>query len=123
MSLVMMRSMRAVVLATVLSACSFDHAEPYVGADGGGGSGSGSGDGGMITPGIDGPACAWSYTPTNFDPCMLPAPGSLTVSGNQTLDPNTTTHPKQVLTQSDGTMITVIHLSELTVNLFSTLTI
>src|SRR5829696_4870836 len=117
----MMTAMRAVVLAMLLAACSFEHYEPFGSSGSDGGNGGSGGDGGM--QGIDAPGCAWSYTPTNFDPCMLPAPAPLTVSGSVTLDTGSTTLPKKVLTQSDGTTITVIHLSTLTVNQFSTLAV
>jgi hypothetical protein len=57
--------MRVVVLLAVAAGCGFESG--YVPtSDSGNGSGSA--------------ACAWSYTPTNFDPCELPAPGSLRVS-------------------------------------------
>lgn len=86
-------------LVVAVSACSFEQ-------------GTLPGDGGTGTP--DGP-CAWSYTPTNFDPCTLPPPGGLTVTEDSRLDTTGTTLPKYTVTQSDGTTITVLHLSSLTV--------
>lgn len=110
--------MRAALFLVGLAACGFEHGQfPQTGGDGGSGSKL---DGG---PPSEGAICGWSYAPTNFDPCMLPAPGSLTVSNNSMLDVNTSNQPKKVLTQSDGTMITVIHLSQLTVDPFVTLTL
>jgi hypothetical protein len=119
----MMTAMRAVVLAMLLAACSFEHYEPYGTSGDDGGTGSGSGDANMGMPGIDASGCAWSDTPTNFDPCMLPAPATLTVSGNVFLDTASTTLPKKLIAQNDGTTITVVHLSQLTVNQFSSLII
>jgi hypothetical protein len=104
---------RAAFVLAVLAACGFDHG--VLRDDGGVGSGDGN-------PG-DGSNCAWSYMPTNFDPCELPAPGSLTVSTNTTLDTSSTTQPKKVITQNDGTTITVIHLSQFTVDPLVTLTV
>src|SRR5262245_37159501 len=57
------------------------------------------------------PACVWSYTPANFVPCDLPMAVPLYVTSDMTIDTATTALAKQVLTQSDGTMFTVIHLS------------
>ena len=112
---------RAAVFVLGLAACGFDHGQfAGSGLDGGGG---GSGSDATGTPGIDGPTCAWSYTPTNFEPCALPAPGVLTVSSDETLDATTTSQPTSVITQSDGTSITVIHLSQLTVSPLATLTV
>ena len=118
--------MRAALLLIGLTACHFDQGFPGEMKDGGGsggsdgGSGSGTGDGGGTG---DGPGCAWSYMPTNFDPCTLPPPVPLTVSGTGNLDTSSTTLPKKVITQSDGSMITVIHLSQFTVEAFRTLTV
>jgi hypothetical protein len=47
-----------------------------------------TGDSGIDAP--DAPACAWSYAPSGFDPCMLdPATGPLTITGNTTYDTTT----------------------------------
>jgi len=54
---------------------------------------------------------------------MLPAPGTLSVSSNMTLDASTTNLPKQLVTQSDGTTLVVIHLSALSVSTGTTLTL
>jgi hypothetical protein len=120
-----MLHVRAALFLVGLAACGFEHGQfvgPGPGSDGDPDGGGGSDDA-NVTPGIDAPACAWSYTPTNFDPCALPAPGSLTVSSSDTLDTQTTPLPKLVLDQSDGTSITVIHLSQLTVDPLVTLTL
>jgi hypothetical protein len=119
--------MRVALLLVGLAACSLEHGVR------GGGSGSGTDGGGSVSDagsgsagsdgGIDAPACAWSYTPTNFDPCSLPAPASFTVTSDTTLDTGTTNLPKKVITQSDGSTITVIHLSSFTVNGFVRLTV
>ncbi len=103
--------MRAAVLFVGLTACGFSHGQL---PDAGGGDGGGS---------DDAQACAWSYTPTNFDPCKLPAPVGLTVSTDDTIDTDATTLPKLAIVQSDGTTITVIHLSELSVSPLAMLTV
>lgn len=99
---------RAALLLVALAACGF---EPGMYPDD---SGSGSGSDA---------ACAWTYTPTNFDPCMLPAPAGLTVTTDSTIDTAATTLPKRQVVQSDGTPLTVIHLSSLVVDPFVTLTL
>jgi hypothetical protein len=106
---------RAALLLVGLAACGFDHGRDLSAGDGGNGDGGGSGS--------DGTVCAWSYTPTNFDPCMLPAPAALTVATSTTIDTATTMLPKKLITQSDATTITVIHLSQLTVDPLATLTV
>jgi len=97
--------MRALIVVG-LAACSF-HPGSLDDGDGGGIGGEAGGGGGS--------SCAWSYTPTNFKPCDLPAPMPLTVSSDTTLDTAATSLPKLVLTQMDGTQITVIHLTQLSV--------
>lgn len=114
-----MALVRAAVFLVGLAACGFEHGQ-FVGPGGDDDPDAGSGD---APSGSDAPGCAWSYTPTNFDPCALPAPGSLTVSSSGTLDTATASQPKLVITQSDGTSITVIHLSQLTVDPLVTLTV
>lgn len=104
--------MRAAVLLVGLTACGFQHGQ--IPADAGDGDGAGS---------DDAPACGWSYVPTNFDPCKLPAPVGLTVTTDDTIDTDATTLPKLAITQSDGTTITVIHLSELSIDPLAMLTI
>lgn len=102
-----------------LAACSFQH---------GALTGGGPDDAGRDGPDLDVPidvmstACAWSYTPTNFDPCTLPAPAPLDVATITSIDVGATTLPKKMLTQSDGTPLMVIHLSSLTISSQLTLT-
>jgi hypothetical protein len=110
-----------------LTACGFEHGA-FMDGDGSGiDAGSGSGSAGIDasngTPDDSTPACGWSYTPTNFDPCALPAPGMLEVTSDLTLNTGSTSLPKLTLTQSDGTPLTVIHLSTLSVHGGSTLTV
>lgn len=93
--------MRALVFIA-LAGCGFEH-----GALDGVGDARGDGTGSAN--------CAWSYTPTNFDPCMLPAPMPFDVTTATLLDPTTTTLPKAMFTQSDGTTLVVIHLSTLNI--------
>src|SRR5512135_3549940 len=90
-----------------VAACGFDHGQ--ISGDAGG-------------SGVDTTACAWSYSPTNFDPCELPAPVELHVTADLTLDTAATTLPKIFITQSDLSEITVIHLSQLTIDPTRTLT-
>ncbi len=110
-----MAVVRAAVFLVGLAACGFEHGQlpGMEGPDGG------SGD---ASSGSDAPGCGWSYTPTNFDPCALPAPGALPVATG-TLDTSLASLPSLVLTQSDGTSITVIHLTQLTVDPLVTLTV
>lgn len=102
--------MRAAVLFVGLTACGFQYGQLPDAGDG-----DGAGD--------DARDCVWSYVPTNFDPCKLPAPVGLSVSTDDTIDTDATTLPKLVITQSDGTTITVIHLSELSIAPLAMLTV
>ncbi|NVB85696.1 MAG: hypothetical protein HOV81_45450, partial [Kofleriaceae bacterium] len=119
--------MRVAVLAVGLAACGFEHGslsgdDGNAVTDAGSDSGSAGSDASMGTTDT-GPTCAWSYTPTNFDPCTLPAPAPLAVTSNTTIDTGSTTLPKLSLTQADGTSLTVIHLSTMSVQNGRTLTV
>ncbi len=74
----------------------------------------------------DGPGalCGWGYTPTNFDPCMLPA-GAIDVAltGAATLDTGSPVYAHASVTQSDGSSIVVIHVSSLSIASGATLTV
>lgn len=120
----MMSAVRVAVFVVLgLAACGFQHGS-LSDDDGGAGSDAGSAgsDASMGTTDT-GPTCAWSYTPTNFDPCMLPAPKPLNVASNTTIDTGSTTLPTMSLTQSDGTPLTVIHLTTMSVQGGRTLTV
>lgn len=93
-----------------LAACEFQHgAIPNGDSPDGMGSGSGSGSGSNTV------AC-WSYTPTNFDPCVLPPGTALHISADTTINADSTMLPKLVVNQPDGSQLTVIHLDSLTVD-------
>jgi hypothetical protein len=83
------------------------------------GSGSGAGSG----SGSGSAALCWSYAPTNFDPCGLPAPAALHVTADTTINADTTTLPKTVVSQEGGSQLTVIHLETLTIDSAPTLTL
>lgn len=60
------------------------------------------------------PFCGWGYKPTNFDPCMLPSGAMpLAVSGAAQLNTDTTPSAHVVITQSDGSQMTLIHVTTL----------
>jgi hypothetical protein len=115
--------MRAVGLGLVLAGCTFAPGSPWspVGGGDGGAFDDGGGSDGTTPVQPDGPVgdgdTCWGYVSTNFDNCMLP--GSLpavTVNGTETIVLSVTSLPKQTLTQSDGSEVTVIYLGGLTVN-------
>jgi hypothetical protein len=62
---------------------------------------------------VPGESCDWAYAPSNFDPCELPAPASLDIDGTLTINSDTTTLPHAIVTQPDGTQITVVSVSSL----------
>jgi hypothetical protein len=103
--------MKRMLALAALTACGFEHgALDNAGDAHRDGNGSGSAQ------------CAWSYTPTNFDPCALPAPMPLTVSQDTSIDSTTVSLPKVTLTQTDGTSLVVIHLTTMTVSAKLTVT-
>ena len=118
----MMGTVRAALFLVGLAACSFAHGDLGPGGAAGGDAGGGDAGGGSGT-GPDASTCAWSYTPTNFDPCELPAPAALAVTSNGVIDTDTTMLPKKTYAQGDGTTITVLHLSSFRVEGFRTLTV
>src|SRR5437016_2436591 len=64
-------------------------------------------------PALDGSTACWTFAPTNFDPCALPAPQPLSIAGTIALDVDSTTLPSISMTQSDGSIVKVIHVSML----------
>src|ERR1043165_1238350 len=94
----------------LLAACGFQHGalmgDDGTGDDAGPGSDSGD-DGGGGGSDATMMGCAWSYMPTNFDPCMLPAPAPYDVETATSLDVGSTTLPKQIVNQSDNTPLMV----------------
>jgi hypothetical protein len=69
-------------------------------------------------------ACDWTFTPTNFDPCLLPAPAPLSItSGTYDLDGGATTLPHATFNQSDGSQVVVVHLTSLDMSTGTGLTV
>jgi hypothetical protein len=116
--------MRWAVTWVGLAACSFSP-----------GSGQRSGDGGTkldaapstdgvmaTTDATTGGACGWTFAHTNFDACALAAsPAPLDITATTMLDPSVAAPSRTTVTQSDGTMLVIYHLSELSVASASTL--
>jgi hypothetical protein len=105
--------MRWLVVGACLAGCQF-RAGGAIGRDGG----SLVVDAASEQPPPEGPQsdCAWTYTPANFDPCMLPAPGTMP-SADQTIDTdNLGSLPAMTSMQDDGVTLVVVHLVSLEVS-------
>jgi hypothetical protein len=105
--------MRWLLVGAWLAGCQF-RAGAAIGGDG---SAAGSDAAHEMMP-PEGPQanCAWSYTPTNFDPCMLPAPGMLASTGLTIDTDDLGDLPAMVSTQADGVALVVVHLSSLEIS-------
>ena len=74
------------------------------------------------TNGSSDASCGWTFAHTNFDGCALAAsPTALDITASTTLDPSTPAPNRTTITQSDGTILVVYHLTELSVASSSTL--
>ncbi|HTL35330.1 MAG TPA: hypothetical protein VL326_19510 [Kofleriaceae bacterium] len=100
----------------LLAACNFPHGALMGGDDSGDDGGPGGDDGGGSGSDATMTACAWSYTPKNFNPCTLPTPAPYDVQTMTSLDVGSTSLPKKMVDQSDGSPLVIIHLSTLTIN-------
>ncbi len=65
---------------------------------------------------LDGGTC-WDPAPTNFDSCLLASfPSALNVTAPMTINGDMPMLPNRVAMQSDGTMVTIIHLTTMMVS-------
>jgi len=117
------------VLLLWLTACSFElsgaagDAQPGDGVPGEGVPGDGApGDDGSVP---DASTVCWPYAPTNFEPCGLPPPIAIDLTGTMTLAFDTDNPPAagMVRPQQSGPDVVVIHLSSLDIDPAASLTV
>jgi hypothetical protein len=117
--------MRLIVLSCLVG-CGFDPSAVNGGDDHG--PSDAAGDAAPMASdardGMGNPACAWSFTPTNFDPCQLPGPAPLSItSGTYDLDSGATALPSMTVMQTDGSLVLVVHLASLDMSAGTTLNV
>ncbi len=115
---------RLVVLLGLVAACGFQSSAKL--DAGGGGSGDASAVDAIAVDGVavidaapDGPPACWPFAVTNFDPCSLPVVSDLTTFLATGASLNTDAPPGGItvgdVTQSNGTHLAIIHVTNLTV--------